>query len=111
MCILELLRGTYCIHDMIVFDLMLQIVVSILDFYLLRNAQIFLTKIFMSLRIYLYFTRVKIIMEKDALKNPLTSRNAASARLLQGQVHSCTLSWCSCDHLRDECFGLQYTLY
>ncbi|KAG0611165.1 hypothetical protein M758_7G120400 [Ceratodon purpureus] len=30
--------------------------------------------------------RVKIIMEKDALKNPLTSRNAASARLLQGQI-------------------------
>lgn len=30
--------------------------------------------------------RVKIIMEKDALKNPLTSRNAASARLLRGQI-------------------------
>lgn len=32
---------------------------------------------------------MKIIMEKDALKNPLTSRNAASARLLQGQVNPC----------------------
>lgn len=30
--------------------------------------------------------RVRIIMEKDALKNPLTSRNAANARRLVGQV-------------------------
>lgn len=35
----------------------------------------------------MYCNRVKIIMEKDALKNPLTSRNATSARLLLGQVH------------------------
>jgi DNA-directed RNA polymerase len=30
--------------------------------------------------------RVRLIMEKDVLKNPLTNRNAASAQLLYGQI-------------------------
>ncbi|CAM6076268.1 unnamed protein product [Sphagnum tenellum] len=30
--------------------------------------------------------RVRLIMEKDVLKNPLTNRNAASAQLLNGQI-------------------------
>lgn len=63
-------------------------VVAVLDFFLPWNINIFLAnESLMFLSPLSYFNRVKIIMEKDALKNPLTSRSAASARLLLGQVH------------------------
>jgi DNA-directed RNA polymerase len=39
--------------------------------------------------------RVRLIMEKDVLKNPLTNRNAASAQLLYGQVTATLLMGCA----------------
>ncbi len=39
--------------------------------------------------------RVRLIMEKDVLKNPLTNRNAASAQLLYGQVTVTLLMGCA----------------
>lgn len=42
--------------------------------------------ILLYLNEYLLFDRVRAIMEKDALKDPKTNRNAANARILLPEV-------------------------